>query len=92
MDIIEEKTIPLRKPIKLGELSYDKITLREPTAGELAKATNAGNNVEVAISLISLIGAIPKTAVEKMCQRDLQECNDFLGSFALAGPTTGESS
>lgn len=79
----DTKTIKLRKPLTLGDMNYSEVNLREPTAGELAKATKTGGNVDAAIALISLVGGIPKTAVENMCQRDLAECSDFLGSFSI---------
>lgn len=90
----DEKTIVLRKPIMLGDVTYAELNLREPTAGELSKATRSGggNNVDVAISLISQIAEIPAGVVGKLSQRDFQEANDFLGSFTLTGPETGEMS
>jgi hypothetical protein len=84
----DEKTIVLRKPIMLGDVTYAEVILREPTAGELSKATRVGgsNNVDVAISLISQIAKIPLGVVNQMSQRDFTEANDFLGSFSLTGP------
>lgn len=86
----EEKTMVLRKPVKLGDVEYSSLDLREPTAGELSKASKAGGNVDIAIALISLIAKVPRGAVEKLSQRDFQEAADFLGSFTEAGLVTGE--
>ncbi|OEZ73172.1 hypothetical protein JAB5_01430 [Janthinobacterium sp. HH103] len=86
----EEKTLELRKPVKLGEVEYSTLNLREPTAGELSKASKAGGNVDIAIALISLIAKVPRGAVEKLSQRDFQEAADFLGSFTGGGLATGE--
>jgi len=88
----DEKTITLRKPVTLGGVTYEKLDLREPTAGELAKATKAGGNVDVAIALISLIAKVPRGAIEGLSQRDLQEASDFLGGFTLTGQETGQTS
>lgn len=90
----EEKNVVLRKPVVLGDKTYAELPLREPTAGELSKATRAGgdNNVDVAISLISQIAEVPARVVQSLSQRDFQECNDFLGSFTLTGQETGETS
>lgn len=90
----EQKTVVLRKPIMLGDVTHAELNLREPTAGELSKATRAGgdNNVDVAISLISQIAGVPTKVVQGLSQRDFQECNDFLGSFTLIGHQTGETS
>jgi hypothetical protein len=91
--IQDEKVIPLRKPVVLGGVTYAELALREPTAGELSKATRAGgdNGVDVGISLISQIAKMPRGAVEQLCQRDFQEANDFLGSFTVGGLETGET-
>lgn len=86
----EEKTLVLRKPVKLGDAEYTSLDLREPTAGELSKASKAGGNVDIAIALISLIAKVPRGAVEKLSQRDFQEAADFLGSFTGGGLATGE--
>jgi hypothetical protein len=88
----DEKTIVLRKPVTFAKVDYTKLDLREPTAGELSKATKAGNDVDTAIALISMIAKVPRGAVELICQRDFQEASDFLGSFTVTGPETGETS
>ena len=94
MDMQEEKTIVLRKPVMLGDVTYAELNLREPTAGELSKATRVGggNDVDVAISLISQIAEVPITVVGKLSQRDFTEVNNFLGGFTLTGLETGETS
>lgn len=90
--VSDEKTIVLRKPVVLGGVEYAALDLREPTAGELSKASKAGGNVDIAIMLISLIAKVPRGAIEKLSQRDLQEASDFLGSFTLDGLQTGAMS
>ena len=85
----EEKILVLRKPVSLGGVDYSEIVLREPTAGELSKATRGFQGIDTGIMLISLISKVPKGVVEKMCQRDFQEANDFLASFTPDGPSTG---
>lgn len=92
----DTKAIPLRKPVQLGDpakggLLYDKVELREPTAGELEKSSNATNNVGVTITLISLVANLPRGVVERFSQRDLQACNDFLATFGNGSPETGET-
>lgn len=90
--IEEEKTLVLRKPVKLGHIECTELDLREPTAGELSKASKAGSDVDVAIALISIVAKVPRGAIEKLCQRDFQEAADFLGSFTVLGPPTGAKS
>lgn len=89
---LDEMTMTLRKPVVLGSVEYSTLDLREPTAGELSKASKAGGNVDIAINLISLIAKVPRGAVEKLSQRDFQEASDFLGSFTLDGLQTGATS
>ena len=85
----EEKAITLIKPVVLGKgdsaITYSEVTLREPEAGELEKASRADTNTGAAITLISLVAKIPRSAAEKFCQRDLKACNDFLASFGADG-------
>lgn len=92
VEIVEEKTITLRKPVTFAKTEYTTLDLREPTAGELSKASKHVGNVDAAIALISLIAKVPRGAVEGLCQRDLQEASDFLGTFTLPGLPTGETS
>jgi|SRR5471032_1875184 len=87
----EEITIPLSKPVVIGKgdaaISYVELKLREPTAGELEKASRADTSVGSAISLISLITKIPRSAVEQISKRDLVAANNFLEGFTAAGQT-----
>lgn len=86
----DEKTIILRKPVILGGVTYDVLELREPNAGELDKSSRADSNIGGVISLISIIAKVPRGAVEKISQRDLQECSDFLASFTMGLVAGGE--
>ncbi|MDW3683952.1 phage tail assembly protein [Cupriavidus sp. CV2] len=94
MDQPEEKVITLRKPVVLGAgdnaITYEKLTLREPMAGELEKAWGSANtNAGISITLISLVAGIPRSAVQKIGQRDLKEASDYLGGFTEDGQETG---
>lgn len=80
-----EKTITLRKPVTLGDVPYTKLALREPTGGELEKATNgpgSNTNIGVNLNLISIVAKVPRMVVEGLCQRDLNEAIDFFGTFS----------
>jgi hypothetical protein len=92
MQIEDEKTITLRKPVKLGDIEYTKLDLREPTAGELEKATKAANQMGVVINLIQLVAQVPRRVVEGLCQRDLKDASDFLEAFSSEDQITGETS
>ena len=84
-----EKTITLRKPITLGSgdgaITYTELALREPTAGELEKASRADTSVGIMINLVSAIAKIPRSAAEQLSQRDLGEVSAYLGGFTEAG-------
>jgi hypothetical protein len=85
----EEITIQLSKPVIIGtgttEQTYTELVLREPTAGEIEKATRADTPAGSAITLISLITKIPRTAIERISKRDLVAANKFLEGFTDAG-------
>lgn len=89
----EEITIELSKPVSMGKgdaaVIYEKLELREPSAGELEKASRADTSVGSAITLISLITSIPRGAVEKISKRDLVAANRFLEGFTDAGQSVG---
>lgn len=95
----EEKTIELIKPVVLGKgdaaQTYSELKLREPEAGEIEKASRADTQIGVVITLVHLIAKIPRGAAEKLCQRDLSQCSEYLGVFTEAGqpaePTAGQT-
>lgn len=90
---MDETTITLRKPVKLGEVTYDKLDLREPTAGELERATGgtSSSDMTIVINLISIVAKVPRRVAEGLCQRDLQEASHFFVQFG-GFPATGETS
>jgi len=92
----EEVTLELIKPVSIGKgegaVQYTEIKLREPNAGELEKAARADTNIGSLITMISLISAIPRSAVEKFSRADIQAAEALLGSFTGGGqqiPTDG---
>lgn len=91
----DEIIIPLSKPVIIGKgeaaISYHELKLREPTAGELEKATRADTSIGAAITLISLISTIPRSAVERISKRDLVAANNFLEGFTEPGPPAAEA-
>lgn len=91
-EIQDELVLMLRKPVTIGDIVYDKLELREPTAGELSKAMKAPSTIDTAIALISMVAKVPKTAVEGICQRDLEDASAFLGRFKGDSRETSETS
>ncbi|UPG86857.1 phage tail assembly protein [Luteibacter aegosomatis] len=93
----DEITIELIKPVLIGKgegaIEYTELKLREPVAGELEKASMASTAIGSQITLISLVAKVPRGAVEKLCQRDLQAASRVLNSFTDGGqeiPTDGD--
>ena len=79
---MDEITIQLRKPITLGDIVYDKLVLKEPTAGQIEKASSgSANGVSMVISLISTVAVVPRKVAESLCQRDFKEASNFLDTF-----------
>ncbi len=85
----DQKVIRLRKPVKLGDEEFSSLTLREPTAGELERATTAERGITVTINLIAMVAGVPRQVVERISGRELKEAAAFLEGFTEDGPTTG---
>ncbi|MEA9997050.1 phage tail assembly protein [Pseudomonas sp. 10B1] len=87
----EEITIELSKPVVIGSgdtaQTYTELKLREPTAGEIEKAARMDTGPGSAITIISLITKIPRSAIEKISKRDLVAANKFLEGFSDTGPS-----
>lgn len=88
----DKKTVKLRTPIKRdGGDELREITLQEPTARQLSdyfRTTNATSDegVQATIDLISACGGVIPPDVEKLKQRDFDECSAFLALFTKALP------
>lgn len=82
------KVITFRKPIKLGKgdsaIEYESVTLQEPEAGEMEIARRADTDVGYVITLVHLVGKIPRKVAEKMKQSELAEASAF---FESVGPS-----
>jgi hypothetical protein len=88
----DTKVITLDKPIVVGETSYESLTLREPEAGELERATKGDRaGLTVTIDLISMIAGVPRKVAEKLPSRKLSEAAQFIEGFTVTGPQTGEA-
>ena len=86
--IPETLSITLRRPVKIGDVEYAVMTLREPTAGEMIQLDKlAGWKADV--QAISLISGIPRAAVIKIGERDARRASEYLGRFFPAGRSTG---
>nr|GAT43696.1 predicted protein [Mycena chlorophos] len=83
--------------LKAGDAQkeYSELNLREPTAGELEKASRAETSVGITIKMIAAVSGWPEAAVSKLCQRDFREASDFFANLSNDGdetPSDGDDS
>jgi hypothetical protein len=88
----DEKIITLKKPIKVGDMEFSSLTLREPTAGELERATKHDRPISVSIDLIAMVAGVPRAVAERLPSRKLKEASEFIGGFSEDSQETGETS
>lgn len=87
-----EKTMQLRVPVTVADKTYSEITLQEPTASQIAAAgENGGSAAKMDIDLISMVAAVPKAVINKLCARDFTDCRIFLAGFLRGDQETGAS-
>lgn len=76
----DELVITLRKPVKLGTETYERLVLREPTAGELMQWDQL-EKTEADIKAVATVSGVPEPAVRMIGARDLIQASRFIGSF-----------
>lgn len=90
----DEKILKLRKPITLkgDSVTYDALTLREPTVDELDRCTKAGDSHYAQdAALIAFVSGVPTLVVRELGKRDFEEARAFLAGFTWDGPETGKA-
>jgi hypothetical protein len=89
----EEYVLKLRKPLTIGTgenaVTYETLTLHEPNGAQLDRAGREFTGAGQKMMLIQLIANVPRKAVEKISQRDLQEASEYLDLFSVSGPRNG---
>jgi len=93
-EIPEALTMPLRKPVKIGDQIYEALNLREPTAGECSKMARKAETdpTGALIDLISMVSGIAPPIIEKIGVRDMREAGQYLAVFTNPGQATGTES
>lgn len=76
-----EKTLTLRKPVKVGDQDFLVVNLCEPTAKHLSAAASQPNGPESIIELVSLTAKVPRVVAENMGARDHKEAERFFEQF-----------
>lgn len=79
-ELPEELTITLRKPVEFGGLTYDKLILREPTAGQMLDWDKL-NGHEADVKAVSIVSGVPEQAVHKIGSRDFTAAAKFIARF-----------
>lgn len=81
------QTVTLKRPIIVGAgdkgKTYETLTLREPTAGELGKVSREETSVAGLTQMITLVAGIPRDVARMLCSRDLDQCDEILSSFKI---------
>lgn len=91
----EQKTIRLKKPITLkgDSVTYETITLREPTIDELDRSSQvAGSSYACNAALISMVAGIPLAVARQMTKSLYEEATTFLSGFTWEPPQSGATS
>lgn len=94
MEMQDELTLTLRKPLVTAKGEVTELALREPTAGELDKFTRAmakDGGVAATLVLIAAITAIDRPFLEKLGARDFNAASDYLAGFFGGSPAAGEN-
>ncbi|PXW23410.1 phage tail assembly protein [Paraburkholderia caballeronis] len=91
----DEKIIRFKNPITLkgDSVTYESITLREPTVDELDRSAQIEGSVYAAnAALISFVAGVPLPVVRKMGKTDYEEATAFLSGFTWQPPQPGATS
>ena len=90
-----DNTIPDEFVVEFDTITYqngehDRITLREPTAGEIHKASKEVGMMST-IVLVCLVSGTPRPVIEKLPIRKLREAAEYLEGFMPVDRETGAS-
>lgn len=86
----ETLTITLRKPVKLGEVEFKELRLREPTGAEWMQFDKL-DGVEADLKAIAIVSGVPEPAVNMIGTRDIIRASRFLAGFLSIDPQIGAS-
>ena len=86
----ETRTITLRKSVKLGDVEYKELRLREPTAAEWMQFDKL-DGVEADVKAIAIVSGVPEPAVNMIGVRDLIQASRYLADFLSSDPKTGDN-
>jgi hypothetical protein len=79
-DLPDELEITLRKPVEFGGVRFEKIIIREPTAGQMLEWDKLSGR-EADVKAVCVVSGIPEPAVRMMLIRDFNEAAEHIGRF-----------
>ncbi|HDR9026955.1 TPA: phage tail assembly protein [Burkholderia vietnamiensis] len=88
----DTKILRLRRPITLkgDTVTYDVLTLREPTVDELDRSANTeGSAYAVNAALIAMVAAVPLPVARLLPKTEYEEAVAFLSGFTWKPPQPG---
>jgi len=99
LDPFAQAVVELRVPIKHGEVTIDRLTLRPPKAKDaLAIDGKAAYSMAATLGLLEVLSGVPVGVLGEMCPEDAAEasfwvlltCQRFQGVINLFDPEAGE--
>ncbi|WP_175760554.1 phage tail assembly protein [Burkholderia anthina] len=90
----DTKILRLRRPITLkgDTVTYDMLTLREPTVDELDRSANTeGSAYAVNAALIAMVAAVPLPIARMLPKTEYEEAVAFLSGFTWQPPQPGST-
>lgn len=81
-------TVSLQFPIQAHGEEVHELTLRRPTAGDLAQCEGKGD-IGMTLHLIHLCGGVPPSSVAQLDAVDLATIGEHIGGFFGNGQPTG---
>lgn len=91
----DQKIIRLKRPITLkgDSVTYETITLREPTVDELDRSAQVqGSAYASNAALIAMVAGIPVAVARQLGKANYEEATAFLSGFTWQPPQSGEIS
>ncbi len=80
--------IPLTKPIKFGEETIDKLTLREPV-GKDFRQLDSVKPFAMVLDLAAILSGVPASVIDRLNATDTMAVMDKVGDFLPASQKTG---
>jgi hypothetical protein len=92
MELLDEMSLTLRKPLTTAKGPVGTLELREPTAGEMDKFSRAigkEGGAGATLVLIAAVTGIDRPFLEQLGARDFNAASDYLAGFMTPSPKDG---